>query len=78
MIAADIFLPAISGFSNVAMFYNSGVRLINKDMVFELDPRYWIPCIDHFDNAKYAMLREETKCRNGHLHYKNHKSESSD
>ena len=68
MIASDILVAAISGLSNAAMFYHTGVRLVICCVAYGLDPQWWLPGIKTFHLPELAAMRHEAMCHiNGHL-----------
>ena len=68
LIASDVLVAAVSGLSNAAMFYNTGVRLVICCVAYGLDPSWWLPGIQKFHLREQAKMRREALCRiNGHL-----------
>ena len=68
MIHSDILVAAISGLSNAAMFYHTGVRFVTCCVAYGLDPHWWLPGLKDFHTPELAAMRAEAMCRlNGHL-----------
>ena len=63
-------VAAISGLSNAAIFYHTGVRLVICCVAYGLDPNWWLPGLKtfhlpdefkfyklHFNNLTLKLLR---------------------
>ena len=68
LIHSDVLVAAISGLSNAAMFYHTGVRFVTCCVAYGLDPHWWLPGLMEFHTSELAAMRAEAMCRlNGHF-----------